>query len=144
MFDAALGPLFRYLIRRPRRNARPVAEKPPIARLKKRLPWTMRNLRPQVTGMRGRSDSHWRSFDLIFSTFRVHIVLRGFDPDDIVFSSRQGGIESRMDALQRALNIKFEKTSDLDLAIRNPSYEALDSFLCEYHEEIDEFYGFAG
>ena len=49
-----------------------------------------------------------------------------------------------MDALQRALNINFEKTSDLDLTIRCPSYEALDSFLCEYHEEIDKFYGLAG
>jgi len=143
LFDTVLGPLFRYLIRRSRRNSRPVTWRPPIRRLNKLLPWTMRNLRPQVTDIRGRSNIHYRSFDLIFDLFTVHIVLRGFEVDDIDFSSRQGGIRMKIDGLQQTLNIKFKRTSGLDLAIHSPSYDALDSFMREYHEEIDEYYGYA-
>ena len=108
------------------------------------MPWTMRNLRPEVTKMQGNSDSHWRSLDLIFSSFRIQIVLRGFEIDDLVFSAKDGGVEQNLEGLQRTLDLKFKKTSDLDLAIRSSSFATLDSFLREYHEEIDRFFGFRG
>ena len=94
--------------------------------MERQLPWTMRELRPRITEMKGRSDIHYRSFELIFDTFRVEIILRGNELDEIRLGARNEAGGTRIDFVQNALAVQTGGEKQLPPLILN--YGDLDEF----------------
>jgi len=110
----------------------------PLSLLKKQMPWTMQELRPQVSDIRGRSDIHYRTFDIRFEGFCVQIVLRGQELDEIRISDRGCGSGARIDHIQNVIASRVGSKGKVPNLVLN--YRDLDAFLKENHKALDAYY----
>jgi hypothetical protein len=138
LFRSIIGRFFDFLVARSHRNSKPVQRRAPLSRLNKELPWTMRELHPQVSDVKGRSDNHYGTFDLIFEQFCVQFVLRGNDLDEIRIAGRGESNGTRIDHVQATLALRAGRKGGLQPLILD--YSGLDSFLKENHEALNELY----
>jgi hypothetical protein len=81
-------PLFRLMNNHARNNSRPIQKNAPMRLVNKKLPWIMRELKPEVTPIHGKSDSMWRTFELIFDSFRIQVIMRGNDTDGFMIGAK--------------------------------------------------------
>jgi hypothetical protein len=138
LFNRIFGLLFGFWLTRARRNARPIAWKPPISRLNKQMPWTMRELHPRVTKIRGNSANQYREFELVFDRFRLRIVLLGSELDEILFVGPGEGWGTRVDHVQKELALKSGRSKEIQPVILN--YNELDEFLQAQYPALNEYY----
>lgn len=112
--------------------------KPPIARLKKQMPWTMSELRPETTRIKGHSDLQWRTFELVFDSFRLEIVLRGNEPDEISILSGNNAVDNRAHLVQNCSAVEAAKMGELAPSIYG--YRELDEFLRAHYTDLASYY----
>jgi hypothetical protein len=131
--------VFKFLIRRARKKpAKALIWKPPTGRMKKLLPWTMRELRPRVTEIRGSSNTHYRSFEIVFDSFRVEIIWRGSELDEVRLKGPNDAIGTRIDYIQKALPRQPGSENEALPLILN--YNDLDEFLKMSHRALGKYY----
>jgi hypothetical protein len=134
LFGLIVGPW----LDRARRTGRPVTWKPPLSLLNKQLPWTMRELHPRVTSIRGNSAIQFREFELVFEHFSVRIVLSGSKIDEILLVGPGESWGTRIDDVQRELVLMSGNEGEIQPLIL--SYSDLDAFLSKQHEALNKYY----
>lgn len=95
----------------------------------------MRELRPKVTEIRGDSRTHYRSFELVFDSFGVEVILRGNELDEIRLKGPHDTIGTRIDYIQKGLS---RQPGDLLPPILD--YPDLDEFLRMNHRALGQYY----
>jgi hypothetical protein len=98
----------------------------------------MSELHPEVTRIKGRSDSFWRTFELIFDSFRLEIVLRGNEPDEISIFSSNKDVENRSHFVQECSVAEAAKLGELAPSIHG--YRELDEFLRAHYTDLSGYY----
>ncbi len=140
LLDPMIGPLFRYLVHKPRRNAKPITRQAPISRLNTEMPWTMNQLRPKVTEIQGSSDVQWSTFDLIFDKYRIEVVLLGKEPDEFRFDSKCADKmwKEHYRNMRATDNNSAQRASHFSDGYVALSYIDLDEFLRRNHRTLEE------
>lgn len=136
-FKGLLG-RFLFLILRPQRTPRPLRWKAPYSRVAKQLPWTIRELHPAVTEIRGNTRTAYRSFELVFDSYRVEVILRGSEIDEIRLKGPSDTIGTRIDYIQKALPRQQGSENTVFPLILN--YSDLDEFLRVNDRALEQYY----
>ena len=107
------------------------------ARLERQMPWTIRNLRPRITPIKG-GKIQYSTFEMVFDHYRVEFILLGAELDEIRILGASEKIGSRIDNAQKRLSSASNRGVAHQTLILN--YGDLDDFLKDNHAELDEQY----